>query len=85
MLNMLNKEAMIEKAKVKTRIYRFDDKEFVVYGKTQKELDDLLELYLAEYEISQSKSDKYEYILNRFKLNRDVTVVLTDDMVYNIK
>ena len=84
MLNMLNKEAMIEKAKVKTRIYRFDDKEFVVYGKTQKELDDLLELYLAEYEISQSKSDKYEYVLNRFKLNRDVTVVLTDDMVYNV-
>ena len=42
MFNMLNKEAMIEKAKVKTRIYRFGTREFVVYGKTQKELDDLL-------------------------------------------
>ena len=83
MLNMLNKEAMIEKAKVKTRIYRFGIREFAVYGETKEELDDLLELYLSEYEISNKDSDKYDYVLNKFKLNKDViTVELNDILMY---
>ena len=80
-----NKEAIIRKGKDKSRIYLFTEvnKQFAVYGETKEELDDLLELYLSEYEISNKDSDKYDYVLNKFKLNKDViTVELNDILMY---
>ena len=80
-----NKEAIIRKGKDKSRIYLFKEvnKQFAVYGETKEELDDLLELYLSEYEISNKDSDKYDYVLNKFKLNKDViTVELNDILMY---
>lgn len=80
-----NKEAIIRKGKDKSRIYLFKEvnKQFAVYGESKEELDGLLELYLSEYEISNKDSDKYDYVLNKFKLNKDViTVELNDILMY---